>query len=114
MGRVTALVLGTADLGRTGEVHPGYGPGPARAGTGKSRGGDSDGQGAERRRPATDDDLGQRGGVAVSGTDPWRDLLQRTDALQVALRAGPGGTEIGVKDVHDPGSEGQTQQVPSP
>jgi len=94
--RVTALMLGTVDLGRTGEVI---------AATARARL-ELDREKAEAAtrlaRAMNDADLQQK--VTTSGdtawryreTDLWRDLVERTEALQVALRAGPGGNAIGL------------------
>ena len=98
---VTGFLLGTPDLGRTGEVIQAR-SGPARAGTRTSRSGDAD------ARALNDTDLSTR--ISSSGeaawryreTDMWNDLVQRTETLQVALRAlspAEGGAPI------QPGSE---------
>jgi hypothetical protein len=94
--RVTALLLGTVDLGRTGEVI---------AATARARL-ELDREKAEAAtrlaRALNDADLQQK--ITTSGetawryreTDLWRDLVERTEALQVALRAGPAGTAVGL------------------
>jgi len=47
-------------------------------------------------------------------TDLWRELVQRTGALSVALRAGPGSPAIGITALDQPGSEGQAEPVTAP
>jgi hypothetical protein len=90
--KMTGFVLGTVDLGKTGEVIQAT----VRARYELER---------ERAEAATravralnDVDLEQRLGASGDAawryreTDLWRDLVERTNALQVALRQGPGAT----------------------
>ncbi|MGX7678551.1 SPFH domain-containing protein [Jatrophihabitans sp. DSM 45814] len=93
---VTAVVLGAIDLGRTGEViqatvRAGYEleREKAEAATRMSRAlNDAD---LETHLSSTNDAAWR-----YRETDLWRDLVQRANALQVALRQGPAGTTIGI------------------
>jgi regulator of protease activity HflC (stomatin/prohibitin superfamily) len=109
--RVTALVLGTVDLGRTGEVIQAT----VRARHELER---EQAEAATRlARALNDADLQQK--MTASGdaawryreTDLWRDLVQRTGALSVALRAGPGLTPGTITAVDDPNADGTTAPV---
>lgn len=93
---VTSVVLGDADLGRTGEVIQAT----ARA---RHEQGLEEAQAATRASRALNDAaLGEHLTAAGEAawryreTDLWRDLVQRTGALSVALRAGPGSPGIGL------------------
>lgn len=99
---VTAVVLGAIDLGRTGEVIQAT----VRAGHELER---EQAEAATRLGRALNDadlesHLSSTGDAAwrYRDTDLWRDLVQRTDALQVVLRAGPAGTTIGITAHDDP------------
>jgi regulator of protease activity HflC (stomatin/prohibitin superfamily) len=112
--RVTKFVLGAVDLGRTGEVIQAT----VRARHELER---EQAEAATRlARALNDTDLQTKltssGDVAwrYRETDLWRDLVQRTGALSVALRAGPGTTSIGITGVDEAGQEGQTQPVQTP
>lgn len=107
----TAVVLGTVDLGRTGEVIQAT----VRARYELER---EQAEAATRTvRAMNDADLQDKMNAPSEGawryreTDLWRDLVQRTAALNVALRAGPGSpvTDIGTSAL-DPSSlsAGQT------
>jgi regulator of protease activity HflC (stomatin/prohibitin superfamily) len=111
---LTALVLGTVDLGRTGEVIAAT----ARARHELER---EQAEAATRTARALNDaDLQQHltdssdAAWRYRETDLWRELVQRTGALSVALRAGPGSPGIGITAVDQPGSEGQSEPVTSP
>lgn len=106
--KMTALLLGTVDLGRTGEVIAAT----ARARLELER---EKAEAATRlARAVNDADLQQK--MTSSGetawryreTDLWRDLVERTEALQVALRAGPTGNIIGVTARDDQIQDGNT------
>jgi regulator of protease activity HflC (stomatin/prohibitin superfamily) len=93
---VTAVVLGTVDLGRTGEVIQAT----VRARYELER---EQAEAATRLvRAMNDADLQDKMSAPSEGawryreTDLWRDLVQRTAALNVALRAGPGSPVTGV------------------
>jgi regulator of protease activity HflC (stomatin/prohibitin superfamily) len=107
--RVTALVLGTVDLGRTGEVIQAT----VRARHELER---EQAEAATRiARALNDADLQQKvtapgdAGWRYRETDLWRDLVQRTEALSIALRAGPGSTPTGIAALDDPNADGSTQ-----
>lgn len=109
--RVTALVLGTVDFGRTGEVIQAT----VRARHELER---EQAEAATRlARALNDTDLQQK--ITSTGdaawryreTDLWRDLVQRTGALSVALRAGPGLTPGSITAIDDPNADGTTQPV---
>jgi regulator of protease activity HflC (stomatin/prohibitin superfamily) len=106
---VTALVLGTVDLGRTGEVIQAT----VRARHELER---EQAEAATRlARALNDADLQQK--MTTSGeaawryreTDLWRDLVQRTEALSVALRAGPGSAPGGFSVIDEQNTDGTTQ-----
>ena len=87
---LTSLLLGVSDLGRTGEVIQAT----VRARYELER---EQAEAATRMARALNDaDLQQHMTSSSDGawryreTDLWRDLVQRTEALQVALRSGPG------------------------
>lgn len=109
--RVTKFVLGAVDLGQTGDVIQAT----VRARHELER---EQAEAATRvARALNDAELEEKltspGDAAwrYRETDLWRDLVQRSGNLSVALRAGPGGTGIGISGVGDPGAEGQTQPV---
>ncbi len=92
---LTSFVLGVSDLGRTGEVIQAT----VRARYELER---EQAEAATRTARALNDaELQQQMTSSSDGawryreTDLWRDLVQRTEALQVALRAGPGMPEGG-------------------
>ena len=94
--RVTKFVLGTVDLGRTGEIIQAT----VRARHELER---EQAEAATRLARALNDvelqeKLTSSGDAAwrYRETDLWRDLVQRTGALSVALRAGPGSPAIGI------------------
>ena len=110
--RVTTFVLGAVDLGRTGEVIQAT----VRARHELER---------ERAEAATRlvravNDAELQAKLTSSGdaawryreTDLWRDLVQRTGALSVALRAGPGSPAPGITTTDEPGAEGQPVTAP--
>lgn len=112
--RVTALVLGTVDLGRTGEVIQAT----IRARHELER---EQAEAATRlARALNDADLQQK--VTTSGevawryreTDLWHDLVQRTGALSVALRTGPGSAPVGIVATDDPNASGTSEPVIAP
>ena len=87
---LTSLLLGVSDLGRTGEVIQAT----VRARYELER---EQAEAATRMARALNDAELQQHMTSSSDeawryreTDLWRDLVQRTEALQVALRAGPG------------------------
>ena len=91
---LTSLLLGPVDLGRTGEVIAAT----VRARYELER---EQAEAATRMARALNDaDLQQHMTSSSDGawryreTDLWRDLVQRTEALQVALRAGPGQAAV--------------------
>ncbi|MET0862874.1 MAG: SPFH domain-containing protein [Nakamurella sp.] len=109
--RVTKFVLGAVDLGRTGDVIQAT----VRARHELER---EQAEAATRlARALNDAELQEKltgsGEVAwrYRETDLWRDLVQRTGAVSVALRAGPGSPAISITGVDEPGTEGQTQPV---
>jgi hypothetical protein len=90
--QLTSLLLGPADLGRTGEVIAAT----ARAGCELER---EQAEAATRQARAVNDADLQRHVTSPSTdarryrqTDLWRDLVTRTRTLQVALRTGPAST----------------------
>lgn len=87
---LTSFLLGVSDLGRTGEVIQAT----VRARYELER---EQAEAATRTARALNDAALQQqmtsssdGAWRYRETDLWRDLVQRTEALQVALRAGPG------------------------
>ncbi len=109
--RVTALVLGTVDLGRTGEVIQAT----VRARHELER---EQAEAATRvARALNDADLQQK--MTSAGetawryreTDLWRDLVQRTGALSVALRSGPGSIPTGIAAVDEQGIDGPSDSA---
>jgi len=108
---LTSLLLGPVDLGRTGEVIAAT----VRARYELER---EQAEAATRlARALNDADLQQHMTSSSDGawryreTDLWRDLVQRTEALQVALRAGPGQAPTGVSTVDQPLTDDQTGSV---
>lgn len=92
---LTSLLLGPIDLGRTGEViqatvraHYELEREQAEAATRMTRA-LNDAKLQEQLTSSSNDAYRYR------ETDLWRDLVQRTEALQVALRAGPGQATSG-------------------
>lgn len=92
---VTSFLLGVSDLGRTGEVIQAT----VRARYELER---EQAEAATRTARALNDAELQTqmtsssdGAWRYRETDLWRDLVQRTEALQVALRAGPGQPGVG-------------------
>ena len=111
---LTSLLLGPVDLGRTGEVIQAT----VRARYELER---EQAEAATRMARALNDaDLQQHltdssdAAWRYRETDLWRELVQRTGALSVALRAGPGSPGIGITAVDQPGSEGQAEPVTAP
>lgn len=105
--RVTKFVLGTVDLGRTGEVIQAT----VRARHELER---EQAEAATRLARALNDvelqeKLTSSGDAAwrYRETDLWRDLVQRTGAVSVALRAGPASPAMGVTAVDELGPDGQ-------
>ena len=105
--RVTKFVLGAVDLGRTGEVIQAT----VRARHELER---EQAEAATRLvRALNDVELQEK--LTSSGdaawryreTDLWRDLVQRTGTVSVALRAGPGSAPIGVTAIDEPGAGDQ-------
>jgi hypothetical protein len=103
------LVLGTVDFGRTGEVIQAT----VRARHELER---EQAEAATRlARALNDADLQQK--MTTSGeaawryreTDLWRDLVQRTEALSIALRAGPGSAPGGFSVIDDQNTDGTVQ-----
>jgi hypothetical protein len=112
--RLTAFSLGAVDLGRTGEVIAAT----VRAKYELER---ETAEAATRMvRALNDADLqGKLTSPSDTGwryreTDLWRDLVQRTEGLQVTLRPGPGGTGIGIRAADEPGPDDQAPPVPVP
>ena len=112
--RVTTLLLGAVDLGRTGEVIQAT----MRARYELER---EQAEAATRVvRALNDADLQQHltsssdAAWRYRETDLWRELVQRTEALQVALRAGPGGAAVGLTAHDDPaaGDEARAERRP--
>jgi regulator of protease activity HflC (stomatin/prohibitin superfamily) len=110
---VTSFLLGVTDLGRTGEVIQAT----VRARYELER---EQAEAATRMARALNDaDLQQHMTSSSDGawryreTDLWRDLVQRTEALQVALRAGPGqpGTSTGSAAVEQAFLDQQIERV---
>jgi len=109
---LTSLLLGPVDLGRTGEVIQAT----VRARYELER---EQAEAATRMARALNDaDLQQHMTSSSDDawryreTDLWRDLVQRTNDLQVALRAGPGQAPIGVTTVDQPLTDDQSGSVP--
>jgi regulator of protease activity HflC (stomatin/prohibitin superfamily) len=107
---LTSLLLGPVDLGRTGEVIAAT----VRARYELER---EQAEAATRMARALNDaDLQQHMTSSSDGawryreTDLWRDLVQRTNDLQVALRAGPGQAPVGVT-VDQPLTDDQSGSV---
>jgi regulator of protease activity HflC (stomatin/prohibitin superfamily) len=100
--KMTGFVLGAVDLGKTGDVI--QATVRARYELERER------AEAETRavRALNDANLEERLGAPSDAawryreTDLWRDLVERTGALQVALRAGPGPTPAGRTAVDPP------------
>jgi hypothetical protein len=111
--RVTKFVLGAVDLGRTGEVIQ------ATVRTQHELEREQAEAATRLARALNDADLQTK--LTSSGdaawryreTDLWRELVQRTGSLSVALRAGPGTTPTGITAVDERGQEGQ-QPVQQP
>jgi hypothetical protein len=111
--RLTAFSLSTVDLGRTGEVI---------GATVRARY-ELDRETAEAAtrlaRALNDAELEQKltapseAGWRYRETDLWRDLVNRTGALQVSLRPGPGGTTIGLSAADEQGPDTQNPSVPT-
>jgi hypothetical protein len=111
--RLTAFSLSTMDLGRTGEVI---------GATVRARY-ELDRETAEAAtrlaRALNDAELEQKltapseAGWRYRETDLWRDLVNRTGALQVSLRPGPGGTTIGLSAADEQGPDTQNPSVPT-
>jgi len=103
--RLAAFSLSTVDLGRTGEVIGAT----VRAKYELDR---ETAEAATRMvRALNDAELQERltapgeAGWRYRETDLWRDLVQRTQGLQVSLRPGPGGTSIGIRAADEPGPD---------
>ena len=105
--KVTGFVLGAVELGKTGEVI--QATVRARYELERER------AEAETRsvRALNDANLEERLGAPSDAawryreTDLWRELVERTNALQVALRAGPGATPASRSPDDPAGSTGQ-------
>ena|GEM_PF-1582766 len=99
---LTSLLLGPVDLGRTGEVIQAT----VRARYELER---EQAEAATRTARALNDaELQQHLTASSDGawryreTDLWRELVQRTEALSVALRAGPGAPGVGISAIDQP------------
>ena len=112
--RLTGFSLSTVDLGRTGEVIGAT----VRAKYELER---EAAEAATRMvRALNDAELQEKlttpgeAGWRYRETDLWQELVQRSERLQVSLRAEPGGTGIGINAVGEPVPDDHSSPVQAP
>jgi SPFH domain / Band 7 family len=113
--RLTAFMLGMVDLGRTGEVI---------GATVRARYElDRETAEAATRLARALNDVDLQGKLTSSGeagwryreTDLWRELVQRTGALEVSLRpTQPGNTTVDISEIDEPGPDNEAESGPAP